>query len=1224
MLAILNISGRGIPGIMSLNWQNPCMDDRVGNCNPLSFSPVFQVDVLKGEGRLIQILAVRGDDSSDSSEGKTMVFHYGDTTASLNQDSMSVDVPISQVGSSIEQAEFTGRIYGPQGELMTGRISQFFNVGSGKPKMLIMNSEIFSGWVDHITVLKGASFDLVYADSGATLINNLNLGDGTAAGGILRPGAHLLTIKAPAMYKSWGGNSSVWRNGARTSLVGLVGGGNSSSRRVCYDGTLDLFDHLYKDINLTSHVSWNGNDSSDPTAMYVSSGGFASTLAGMTTDCADPSVQLQLDTLGLENSISTAIGILGPFSIPAAGQDMGGGSFVAVDWNATPKTVNWNFAPQVDAGENPIAGITLFSYRYPDSTDPNSMGSSEPPFRRHGMNDGYDCRGLAEGAYSGAIKVGDFNLNQTSFSLPAAMTDTELSRTIYIACPFRPKFLVVFGHEYFTKGVQSYGGMRSGGNNNCQNCNNPHPIATQISIYDYKNSPTSALSGYGGVCIPFRIKGQIAGGSYGQIPTGAQFQIAVSGLSSQSEMPQFFRSSDCNTNNLNSGVSCGSGSSYTCTISPVMPNFGMGQDIVFYMIPGSSANLSLSISDITSSIQNPTATVALNMLSASPNADKIVVASPSNPLYAYSCQPVELYTINSSTGVLANPSYGSNVNLPSIAGFNFYQGDDWKCSGAAVTGVTYNSSTQLSLTVNGPAIVHERTVVHLRMKYQGTATSLMLTPSGVGGSITTSESATVTVSQPGAASSLTLEGSFNNNGNYQFARGECQNFEVAFWDQQGHASPLPGAIILELTDNGGGSIFQGVNCVSTGSGSLSLTVPVGSTRHAFSYKNMSIPNTTGTLSMAANSYTGNTAKNVNYTILAPVANHLKIILPGQSQSEVNGVGSIIGTPLPLGNFVSTLGKVFIYALTSAETIDLNFNQSLPFTLSVNFPFNINSSMLNFSSGVASLDIVPNLSSLSGTYMMQISATGSNGMNYSGGSSMFSVVPVGKFNLFSPPSLQSNNCRAILISTTDSSGSAYRAPTNPSLNLTFSGQTMNGVFSDSACTSPLNSNSFMASDAALVAYVKTSMTSGSSTLIVNSSSMPFGSVYETQGSFTWSLGNISPQSIDRINVYGMPSIKANVCQPYLISVEDANSQSQGVGSATSVTLADGSGNPHFFTDSQCSSPISSGITTIASGTVAAVVYYKNDLPGAYTLNARANSSSPTLTAGSNLSVAVTAP
>lgn len=230
-------------------------------------------------------------------------------------------------------------------------------------------------------------------------------------------------------------------------------------------------------------------------------------------------------------------------------------------------------------------------------------------------------------------------------------------------------------------------------------------------------------------------------------------------------------------------------------------------------------------------------------------------------------------------------------------------------------------------------------------------------------------------------------------------------------------------------------------------------------------------------------------------------------------------------------------------------------------------------------------------------------TGTGGSDPTQGRDKLLCSTTGKLLGFNfPSSLATGAC-------TQASVTAYQdcAATNvsPALSVTLTAPSSVLFYSDSACNTPILSLSIPNGAASQNFYVRGS---NQGTFVVTGDGSTGG--YSTT-STSIVVSGTSSQSPTHINLAGATSVKAGTCNQYLSYFLDANSLPAAFGSGTILNLAHNEPHGSFYSDANCSIPITAitlpqgGINLM--GNTGATFYYKNTTVSSPTLSVTANSS-----------------
>ncbi len=181
---VVNISGSGFNTIAQ-TWSKK--GSGIGSDNS---APVFSFDVLQGEGRLIQAIAVykNADNGMD--------FYYGETIATLYNDNELITVTLGAVGSStgmegsIEGRYVTGTSASPV--YPTGTLTTVFTP-PGRSPVIIAQSPMTDGWFSAF-VLSGQKLD--YLMDGESITNGAK-----QVSDFDTVGENILVTKIPQYYQ---------------------------------------------------------------------------------------------------------------------------------------------------------------------------------------------------------------------------------------------------------------------------------------------------------------------------------------------------------------------------------------------------------------------------------------------------------------------------------------------------------------------------------------------------------------------------------------------------------------------------------------------------------------------------------------------------------------------------------------------------------------------------------------------------------------------------------------------------------------------------------------------------------------------------------------------------------------------------------------------------------------------------------------------------------------
>lgn len=225
----ISVSGPGIPNAVLLTW------DSCRNCIGLSTSPSsFELTVPSGENRLIQVMTVYQDPSSNQME-----FNYGDTTTTVSGAAMSVPVSMALLNTTtVVEGQVSGRYLTGADSGPTGIVDVKYRP-AGKPAMTIMQEDIIAGWFSFF-MLSGIQFEYVIRNTGEIMWGRgVSLDDSLMAYG---PSDRQLVMFTPDhVFQRYENSVYVDKiDSANIRIWGYWGSGtagvtSAASKRVCHD-----------------------------------------------------------------------------------------------------------------------------------------------------------------------------------------------------------------------------------------------------------------------------------------------------------------------------------------------------------------------------------------------------------------------------------------------------------------------------------------------------------------------------------------------------------------------------------------------------------------------------------------------------------------------------------------------------------------------------------------------------------------------------------------------------------------------------------------------------------------------------------------------------------------------------------------------------------------------------------------------------------------------------
>jgi hypothetical protein len=228
---VINVTGDSMLPIF-YDW------DSCRNCLTAQAAPsAFEVDIPKGQNRLIQVIAVYKNSTSNS-----MDIYYGDVTTSLSDPTATVTVNVTSVAAStVISGRVMGRYFTTASQGPTGILRAFFDPGNGKPKMLVDSNQMINGWFNTM-VLSGIS--LSYHVINETTDIDLWNGPVSLESSVFSTSNFVTKAGIPVNVRqehSGNGVASFDENDATIYIWGFFGAsGVTASKFVCVDTTMPL------------------------------------------------------------------------------------------------------------------------------------------------------------------------------------------------------------------------------------------------------------------------------------------------------------------------------------------------------------------------------------------------------------------------------------------------------------------------------------------------------------------------------------------------------------------------------------------------------------------------------------------------------------------------------------------------------------------------------------------------------------------------------------------------------------------------------------------------------------------------------------------------------------------------------------------------------------------------------------------------------------------------
>ena len=284
-VAILNVQIAGRPPLLLTK------EFHDSTSVPFGSTITFEVpDVPNGASVYIQALNVyKGDTIGD------MKFYYNDQSV-LVSGLTTVSLNLQPSGTSNgKEAQIFGRYLTtatPADAGPTGTLALLYDVGNGKPPMIVQRGYIVNGWFEAFAV-QGANFDIVIEETGFKLFDDLNL---TTAGalqhlvaGVMTPvtfGTHRLDMLKPTGFRREYNSATVKPEPETHMILGFFDNTGSDSlvtgKTVLYPSAMEGVPGAFIDSALTILQNYKGSGGSG-TDIRPSSGGALAALGAMYT-----------------------------------------------------------------------------------------------------------------------------------------------------------------------------------------------------------------------------------------------------------------------------------------------------------------------------------------------------------------------------------------------------------------------------------------------------------------------------------------------------------------------------------------------------------------------------------------------------------------------------------------------------------------------------------------------------------------------------------------------------------------------------------------------------------------------------------------------------------------------------------------------------------------------------------------------------------------------------
>jgi hypothetical protein len=447
---IINVSGPGMTTIFYVWDSHRCAENSV-TCAPPD--PIVIPEVPNGNGRLVQVLEIFGQDGENDGE-----FFYGDTPTPFTVNgATAVNIEILPFGTSTDMAggSIAGRYYGAGGVFPTGVITTKFLPPGGRPPMIVDKNEIFSGWFSTF-ILK--NFPLLYEVEGFG-----PLFGGPVSADTITASSDIMKIDVPDTYRNWGGPE--WEHDSTGTLIigkfGDAGVTIPAMPEVCKNSDPHTYQYQFDSIM--------GSPLSFPSGFSFSS----------IPECsgADDFIDFMTfhpdmhDRQGRES----AAAIKGPF--------MAAASINGFLNTPDSTTVDWEYLPGIDSSV--IDGVKLFAKAM-------SGGGSHDEYRVIGGS-GINCPALPALGFQLLATV------PVTASI-ATVNLSSISSGVLIACPYKGATLYTSAAETWIGGGGGGGGpmAKIGFRGGAMVSNDGYCSEVDLALLDangYYTSPTNNPTG---------------------------------------------------------------------------------------------------------------------------------------------------------------------------------------------------------------------------------------------------------------------------------------------------------------------------------------------------------------------------------------------------------------------------------------------------------------------------------------------------------------------------------------------------------------------------------------------------------------------------------------------------------------------------------------------------------------------------------------------------------
>jgi hypothetical protein len=559
---MINVTGPGMPPIVKIIERRELVAHLISE-KELS----FRLDVPRGSGRLIQLLAITADLQKDTSgneldeSGET--FFYGDVVRDItSRGDENVDLAVKQVdvGTGGADGVIAGRILDDANSGPTGKLAIKFTPPSRtNAPMVVSQTEIHGGWFE-VFALEGAGFSYSL-ENGSDIFTNVQL---KATQPPVYRGAVQSFDQSRAFVSVPQGFVNLYLPQASTPfarreekpkkyIFGFFGPG-ASGKKICFNNSNNpSIDDLYTSADITNltKVGWAGSGAPTATQAGVDAGGSA-VAGGLCSDGTYWLDRLSVDISRLRNGHGT-LNFRGPFRIFPIASDSDQG-IIDVKWNPTNAKydVKYRFLPGA-TGEKRVNGVGVFT---------RVLTTAENNYDRapYEEDDGIACNKLTDSSFlaqpfslhSRVPVQGDGSAIQTASLGGFVGNETANQRLQVVLCPYSDS-----REGYFGGAIDFRGGNYGSG-----------PTVTPRAQLKLSTDSGAKLSLVDDICRAMRISLFDTSNNALPVPSGGALSVNLSWRSFTTGMTASFYS----------GSTCSAGEIITSTTIPA----GASEKIVYF------------------------------------------------------------------------------------------------------------------------------------------------------------------------------------------------------------------------------------------------------------------------------------------------------------------------------------------------------------------------------------------------------------------------------------------------------------------------------------------------------------------------------------------------------------------------------------------------------------------------------------------------------------------